>query len=1286
MRLTLCLASLLFLMCGLTAVVTEVGSLRGFVYGTEPGCAYDNWVSHISEGQVSWLNVYAPWDEQDDEFGDYRIPTPEELRNWDSVIADFLALDLEGAQTKLNQFGYPFEVVQFQDLDSGRNLYLIREILNDDVDTNATADPADDETGSFDYGWGLYIYDPYASRPILLTAVHPADDYPSPVFALESFLDLDARFLLIAGAGREVAYIPPYNSNNQSLSDPSRFADHPFNIAYQRCADQIRALTGKLEFSLQIHSYDWNKYPGQPNVMLSAGNGRNYPALPIRDDSRASHDLINHTPFLIHPANSLGTHSEVDILDYYCVRYASTVPVIYHQEGQNVTVPYNYELPGAEFNQQMLYTAPQNLYDVYSPFLHVEMDELPKCYERTEANWRWFYGYDAENQAWDLSQRYTRFMQFYRPFLNALHEVVDSMLVLDDGTGPSNPENLRLTALGNSNCVFAWDRSYCYDFDSYVINLRYEQDGAEIHQTFDRNTNPDLAWQNTSSYTLDLGAENRLYYLRIQARDKHGNSSPYSNEVKVWKLLDPITEFTATEGDGMVDLSFSRNPAMPLGFNIYRAAGNGDFTLLASWLDVPDLVATASFDYTFLDQSVENGVVYRYQVSAEYTGNSEVFHWRILTASPFACYSLTLQNVQNEISQALLIGVNPLATDGWDSYDVERESTSGPLVIVTPPLGDSDPFSQDVRAPFDPELACKVWPIQYRSQYTQVPLVLTADPNLLIERGDLLLYDVERDHWHDLRAAPYSWQSNSSAWQNLRFYWGFQPPNVQFPSAPDVLQWLGNPLDLHWEVINRPRVQAVDIYLVSAADTLVIETGLPPQLTQWAYTPQSAISGAQLAVLLHGTDGSQSWHFSQQRSSVIPSNMVYERDPGYSLLSFPIPGFQHSVAELLGSAASAWTLGPDSLWLPAQTLHSGTAYLIWHPQAFQLNIPASIPVAAVAQNLQPGWNLVPNLLCYAFELSELCFLQGASQRSYADLVADSLLSPRVYLLGSQGFSLADHLPPGQSALLFYNGAQPLSVVFDPWFHAGETIAWADQWQVALDVSDGFHSSDSVQMGTADLSSAGFDPLFDLPKAPAFPDTPYRLALLPENPPEWAPEELQCEYRGLYPWYNEAEKAWQFQLAVNDLRPLRIKLSSSELPPGYSCELLFQGQSVFLEDGGQFWFDPPATGLFTGYLVIRSYLPQRDLVQKSSVPGIHPNPFRDQVSIALTDWKGKEADVAVYNLRGQKIRQLHSGIADSASLTLHWDGLDEHGKPVAAGVYLLRVPSQSGSVSRKLVKF
>lgn len=1286
MRRIICLAILLLSLSGLGSVITEVGSLRGFLYGSEPACGYDNWVSHISEGQVSGLNVYAPWEVQNNSFGDYRIPTEAELYLWGLVVEDFLALDLDSAQAKIRHYGFRYQVVNFQDLDSGRNILMLREFLNDDIDANGTADPADDEIGSFDHGWGLYLYDPWSSRPIVITAPHPCDDYPTPVFSLEAFYKLDARFLLISGAGREVAYFPPYNSNNQSISDPSRCANHAFNVFYQRACEQIRGLTDKTEFSLQIHSYDWYKYQGQPNVMLSAGNGRRWPALPLRDNSRARHDLINQTPWLVHPANSLGEHNEVDILDFYCVNQSSSDPVTYLHDGEDVDLPYNTELPGAEFNRQMLFTEQQNLYDVYSPFLHVEMDELPKCYYLSTENWHWFYGFDYESGTWDPAQRYTRFTEFFNPWLDALHAVIDSMLILDDGTGPTNPENLRLSSLYGNEAEIGWDRSYSYDFDSYVLNLRWEQDGAWQSRVLDRHTNSELAWQNRKTFSLNLGAGERLYYLSVQARDKHGNHSPRSNELKIWKLGTPITEFSATAGNGVVDLSFEAQNSSALGFNIHRAEGNAGPELIASWAWNLGLRPNPEGIYSYQDTLLCNGGIYHYQVSAEYVGDYEAYYWQTQSVSPNPLWSLVLSDIDHLMNKTFRFGVNPLALDGNDPLDQYEASGGGQLKLGTFLLADHDEmiFIRDLRSAFDPATGCKRWDLSCRSQYTGIQLHLAADEALLLAGDDLLLHDAQRDRWHDLRSGTYSWLNTQTSWQDFQLYWGKQPPRVSFNPSPDLFVWQGDELNLHYEVLNRQRVESVDLWLCAEHDSLALGSGLPPQITDWPWLAQETVSGARLLVLLHLTDGGTLAQYTVQRFSILPHNLVYQHAPGYSLLSFPFAGFGQTVSEMLGPSASAWTLGADGQWLAQSSLNGDQGWLVHHPQAFQVSLPAQIPTTPISLNLHPGWNLLPNPHCHDYQIKDLIFNHGGTFKGLAQMVAEGLLTPRIYLYDADGFKLSELLPMGRAAFIQYAGDQALTVSFDPCHHAGESVNRRVQWSVSLCISDGYGSGDNIGIGTADLSSEGFDPLFDLSKAPVFPGCPYRLALRLEDPQTGSIHLLQSEFRGLYPDHNPSSKNWQIELDLADSRPLRLELSSSSLPDGYSAELSLFGQSFNLHNQETLWLDPPSAGIHWGQLLIRSYTPSEPSPGKKQAISVYPNPFRDRLLIKLSTEDREAPSAAIYNLRGQKLRDL--GEAPSGQDCLIWDGRDECGRELAAGVYLLRIKTESAAQNIKLVKF
>jgi len=50
----------------------------------------------------------------------------------------------------------------------------------------------------------------------------------------------------------------------------------------------------------------------------------------------------------------------------------------------------------------------------------------------------------------------------------------------------------------------------------------------------------------------------------------------------------------------------------------------------------------------------------------------------------------------------------------------------------------------------------------------------------------------------------------------------------------------------------------------------------------------------------------------------------------------------------------------------------------------------------------------------------------------------------------------------------------------------------------------------------------------------------------------------------------------------------------------------------------------------------------------------------------------------YDVAGRRIREIHDGILSSGRHSLAWDGRDESGHAVAAGIYLIGVTSETGS--------
>ncbi len=84
-----------------------------------------------------------------------------------------------------------------------------------------------------------------------------------------------------------------------------------------------------------------------------------------------------------------------------------------------------------------------------------------------------------------------------------------------------------------------------------------------------------------------------------------------------------------------------------------------------------------------------------------------------------------------------------------------------------------------------------------------------------------------------------------------------------------------------------------------------------------------------------------------------------------------------------------------------------------------------------------------------------------------------------------------------------------------------------------------------------------------------------------------------------------------------------------------------------------------------FLTLEQTVSNSDLVQSPALFKAYPNPFMD--SVKITSSKLSEADdLSIYNLKGQKVKTLAATGSDYT-----WDGCDENGKRLGAGIYFLK---------------
>ncbi len=81
---------------------------------------------------------------------------------------------------------------------------------------------------------------------------------------------------------------------------------------------------------------------------------------------------------------------------------------------------------------------------------------------------------------------------------------------------------------------------------------------------------------------------------------------------------------------------------------------------------------------------------------------------------------------------------------------------------------------------------------------------------------------------------------------------------------------------------------------------------------------------------------------------------------------------------------------------------------------------------------------------------------------------------------------------------------------------------------------------------------------------------------------------------------------------------------------------------------------------------------------------YPNPFNPSTQISFSVGKESQVSIDIYSILGQRIKNLTSKNYSVGNYQITWDGTDNYGKQVAAGVYIYRLSSDYFTDSKKMV--
>jgi len=166
-------------------------------------------------------------------------------------------------------------------------------------------------------------------------------------------------------------------------------------------------------------------------------------------------------------------------------------------------------------------------------------------------------------------------------------------------------------------------------------------------------------------------------------------------------------------------------------------------------------------------------------------------------------------------------------------------------------------------------------------------------------------------------------------------------------------------------------------------------------------------------------------------------------------------------------------------------------------------------------------------------------------------------------------------------------------------------------------------------------------------------------------------------------------AWAFYSIDGDVQ--------SYMVPPMSISITIQAGETLTEPMDHYAYVPPGIHSLQAHaLTAAGYVPlgipvEVNIEPVSNVDGtalpllmtVYPNPCHGSLSITGQAIKSGTARISVFNLKGQKIRDLDVMRPSDGSFTVVWDGKDMNSKPVQSGVYIIRKIHEGGSETRRV---
>jgi flagellar hook assembly protein FlgD len=81
---------------------------------------------------------------------------------------------------------------------------------------------------------------------------------------------------------------------------------------------------------------------------------------------------------------------------------------------------------------------------------------------------------------------------------------------------------------------------------------------------------------------------------------------------------------------------------------------------------------------------------------------------------------------------------------------------------------------------------------------------------------------------------------------------------------------------------------------------------------------------------------------------------------------------------------------------------------------------------------------------------------------------------------------------------------------------------------------------------------------------------------------------------------------------------------------------------------------------------------------------YPNPFNPETTISFDLAEPGKVKLAIYNIKGQKVKTLMDCTTAPGTYECNWNGKDESGKPVSSGQYIVKLKQDKKETATKIM--